>query len=66
MPNLTTTQAAAQLNIDSSTIRRWCESGALKATKHGRAWVIDSDVLKTFVRPKKGPPFKKAGEPAER
>lgn len=54
--NLTTTQAAAFLTTDPSTVRRWCESGRMTATKFGHIWVIDSDALVSFKRPARGRP----------
>lgn len=60
MTNLTTSQAAQLRKVDTSTIRRWCESGKLKAVKWGRDWQIDADDLAQFQpkpvgRPKETP-----------
>lgn len=43
--NLTTAQAADLRNVNSSTIRRWCETGKIRAVKVGRDWMIDGDSL---------------------
>jgi hypothetical protein len=64
---LTSGDVARIYGVNECNVRRWCESGKLAATKLGHIWVIDSEALKEFKRPKRGRPFK-AGEstPAER
>ena len=37
----TTTEAAAELDVDPSTIRRWCATGKLPAQRRGSRWLID-------------------------
>lgn len=36
----TTQQLARKAGTSDVTIRRLCKSGKIKATKHGRAWLI--------------------------
>lgn len=43
---LSVSQAAKLLNKDAATIRRWCESGKLKAKKIKGVWAIDRLALK--------------------
>lgn len=43
--SLTTSQAAQLCHVNTSTIRRWCETGKIRAVKVGRDWMIDGDSL---------------------
>lgn len=43
--SLTTSQAAQLCHVNTSTIRRWCETGKIRAVKVGREWMIDGDSL---------------------
>jgi len=46
---LTGVQAAAILRVHKSRVYQFIRSGRLKATRHGRAWVIDVDDLREFM-----------------
>ena len=37
---LSTADAARELNVAGRTVRRWCRTGRLPATKSGRDWLI--------------------------
>ncbi|EHJ46004.1 DNA binding domain protein, excisionase family (plasmid) [Solidesulfovibrio carbinoliphilus subsp. oakridgensis] len=52
---LTTSQAAAILQVDTSWIRQLILSGRLPAEKKGRDWLIKSEDLDKMERPKRGP-----------
>lgn len=41
MPDHTTTSAAEALGVSKRRVRQLIELGRLKATKHGRDWLID-------------------------
>lgn len=45
---LTVTQAAAHLGVHKTRVYQFIRSGRLKATRHGRAWVIDVEDLREF------------------
>lgn len=58
---LTTTDAAARLNCDTSTVRRWCKRESI-GTRHGRDWLLsDADLkrLAGFVQSGPGRPRSK-------
>ena len=38
---LTVPEAAAELDVDPSTVRRWAATGKLPATRRGSRWLID-------------------------
>ncbi len=46
---LTTTQAAAILNLDESVMRAYCRQGRL-GSKIGRQWLITTAELKRFAK----------------
>jgi excisionase family DNA binding protein len=52
----TTTEAAAFLGITRQRVSQLCASGELPATKIGRDWLIDPEVLKRFRRRPLGRP----------
>lgn len=55
---LTITQAANQRGVNVSTVRRWCLTGELKATKFGKSWVIAQEDLDRFTPARRGPKVK--------
>lgn len=59
---MNTTQAAEKIAMSASTIRRWCRTGRIIATKVGRAWHIDPAALP--IRSKEHP-VAAAQEPTE-
>lgn len=42
---VTPAQAAPRFGVDEKTVRRWCESGRLRAERHGSRWRIDRAAL---------------------
>lgn len=48
MPNLTTNEAAAELNVDPSRVRVLCRTGRL-GKKFGRDWVITHADVKRYL-----------------
>lgn len=46
---LTGVQAAARLGVHKSRVYQFIRSGRLKATRHGRAFVIDVEDLREFM-----------------
>lgn len=38
-------EIANLLRVDGSTVRRWCETGRIKAQKFGNAWRVHSSVV---------------------
>lgn len=46
---ITVDEAAGRLNTSAATVRRMCLSGALRAVKVGRAWLIDSSSLPSQI-----------------
>jgi len=67
MTTLSVTQVAALYDVDPSTVRWWCQTGALPADQLGGfMWSISPESLETFERPKPGrPPKAREGEEAE-
>lgn len=53
---VTTTFAAAYLNVDRRSVQLYCQNGQLKAKKTGNLWLIYRSSLKAFEKPKKGNP----------
>jgi len=59
MSEMTTSQAAARLEVGASTVRLWCHQGRFpnaraEDTPRGLVWLIPESDLKGFVRPKRG------------
>ena len=50
---MTTTTAATQANRTAGTIRRWCRTGVITATKVAGRWVIDAASLLRHIHPAK-------------
>ncbi|HEY9474108.1 MAG TPA: hypothetical protein VIS06_09685 [Mycobacteriales bacterium] len=50
---MTTTTAATQANRTAGTIRRWCRTGVITATKTAGRWVIDAASLLRHIHPTK-------------
>ena len=48
MIQLTTAQAAEQLRLTVSMVRRYCRDGRLPAQKVGRDWLIRNEDLEQF------------------
>lgn len=51
---ISATEAALQLGVDTSTIRRACDDKRLKCLKSGGVWIVDESSLKGFVKAKPG------------
>jgi len=73
MPNLLTALeardalAAQGIHVHVRTVRRWCASGHLKSTRYGRrVFLIDEGDLIGFEPPKRGRPFKKETDDADK
>ena len=49
MKTYTCAEAAAILGLCGTRVRQLCASGALKASRHGWAWVIDHDEIVRFM-----------------
>lgn len=58
---MTTKQAADELGVDPSHVRRLCEGDILAAAKFGRDWMVDRQAVLNYKanRPKPGPKPKK-------
>ena len=61
-PFVTVQEAADQLGRSIATIRRWCDSGRLRAHKVGKEWLVDRDSV-TAHRPRRSKPT--GGRPLE-
>lgn len=61
--HITVDDAAKLLNVDARTIRRWCESGKLKAERVGKGahsvWLIDPASIEGVKRNPRGRQQKK-------
>ena len=58
---LATSDVAARLQVDSSTVRLWCRQGRFPhAQQVGRDWVVPESDLTGFEKPKMGRPKKTA------
>lgn len=55
-PWLTTSQAAERLGVNASRIRQLIDAGRIKATKFGKAWMIEESELDGYERGKGGRP----------
>lgn len=42
-------EAAAQLGIDATLVRRYCRTGRIMAQQIGRAWVLTQEALDAFA-----------------
>jgi len=49
MRYLSTTQAAAQLHVDPSRVRRLCQAGRIKTTRVGKTYAIAERELVRFA-----------------
>lgn len=56
---LTAEQAAPILKRSALTVRRLCHSGALRATKDGRQWLIRPDDIEEYLDSKANRPRRK-------
>lgn len=50
MTTITTAEAAIRANVTPHTIRTWCRTGQLAATKQGRRWVVSAASLGRRLR----------------
>lgn len=50
MDYMTVDEVAAQLRVTPKTVRRWCASGQLKASRAGRPWRIKPADLDAFMQ----------------
>ncbi len=48
-PVLSLKEAAAILNMSETTLRVWCQSGQLRASKLGRSWKIQESALQDLL-----------------
>ena len=48
---LTADEAAQRLRVHGDTIRDWCRTGQLRATKVGKQWRIRPTDLDSFMKP---------------
>jgi excisionase family DNA binding protein len=53
---ITTSEAAALLNVNASRVRQLILSGRLPAEKHGRDWAIKREAVETYQRKSVGYP----------
>lgn len=52
---ITTSEAAAILGLEGSTVRRLCQTGKLPARRTGHTWLISRADLEDFRRIERGP-----------
>ena len=45
---MTTKQAATELGIQPSSVKKLCQRGILKAERIGRDWLIDRDEIERY------------------
>lgn len=50
-----TIKAAQTLGINASRVRQLILAGRIRATKHGRDWLIDSSEIERYSRTRRGP-----------
>lgn len=50
----TPAEAAAAIEVDRSTVSRWCQNGEIAVTKVGTRYRITLDALKTKIREQTG------------
>ena len=50
---LTTAEAAARLGLKAVTLRKHIKEVAIKATKHGRDWLISTDEVDRYQQERK-------------
>jgi len=63
---MTATEFAEKINTPYPTVAAWLREGRIPGAElqevgNMKFWLIPADVLKDFVRPKKGRPTKEAG-----
>jgi len=46
----TAATAARELGVHPSLVTHWCRKGRIRATKHGKAWLITERSLRAFER----------------
>lgn len=46
---LTAAEAAEEAGVSVSTVRRWCRTGLVYATKQAGRWLVDADSLRIYV-----------------
>src|SRR5690606_15711415 len=46
---LTAAEAAEEAGVSVSTVRRWCRTGLVYATKQAGRWMVDADSLRIYV-----------------
>lgn len=56
---LTTAEAAERLRTSRRQVTIWCASGALRASKPGRDWLIDEDDITDYLDAKANRPRRK-------
>lgn len=62
---LTTSEAAAILDVNPSYVRRMLKNERLKGVKHGRDWLIEREDLGKIEKLKAGRPAKTTAEGAK-
>jgi len=58
---VTPEEAASRLRVHEDTIRDWCRTGRLKATKVGKQWRIRPQDIEAFLKPNEEVPKKVDG-----
>ena len=61
---MTTAEAAAELGLETSHVRRLCERGTLAATKRGRDWFVDRAAVENYRSAERKPGPKPKPRPA--
>jgi len=59
---MTVEEVAERLGVSTVRVYQYINLGLLEATKFGRQWAIDPDVLEAFERPRRGRPPKDKGK----
>lgn len=58
---VTVEEVAKQLRVHEDTIRDWCRTGQLRATKVGKQWRIKPQDIAAFMKPNQEEPKKPDG-----
>ncbi len=51
---ITLTELSQRTNIDTATLRRWCQTGKLPGTKYGKTWLVDETKIGDLKRDTRG------------
>lgn len=55
----TTSEAAERLRTSTRQVTIWCASGALRASKPGKSWLISDEDIEDFISEKANRPRRK-------